>query len=62
MKPDPIVAEVRGVRKKISRENGGSLAAYAKKLKALEKQHADRLVTPEMLKRLKRKPAKVSSK
>ena len=44
MYDDPIVNEVRKTREKLVEEAGG-YDAYIKKLRDMEKEHSDRLVT-----------------
>ena len=44
MYDDPIVNEVRKTREKLLEEAGG-YDAYVKKLRGMEKEHSDRLVT-----------------
>ena len=47
MYDDPIVNEVRKTREKLVEEAGG-YDAYIKKLRDMEKEHSDRLVTVKL--------------
>ncbi len=47
MYDDPIVNEVRKTREKLVEEAGG-YDAYIKKLRGMEKEHSDRLVTVKL--------------
>ena len=47
MYDDPIVNEVRKTREKLVEEAGG-YDAYIKKLRDMEKEHLDRLVTAKL--------------
>jgi hypothetical protein len=44
MKQDPIIREIRAVRKEIEEECGGTAEGYARHLHGIEKQFASRLV------------------
>ena len=52
---DPIIEEIHQTLEKLWRDSGENLQSYCERLKRIEEQHKDRLVTPEELASLKRR-------
>jgi hypothetical protein len=43
---DPLIDEVRAIRRAIWEEDGGDLARHFERLKEVERQHRERVVAP----------------
>lgn len=61
MKNDPIVEEIHQVRQRMLAEHGGDLESLMDWLQAVEAEHANRRITVEELRKLKRGDNRVRS-
>ena len=61
MTRDPFVEEIHQARQKLLDECGGDLDRLMDRFKAAEAQHADRLVTPETVRKISQARARTKA-
>jgi hypothetical protein len=47
-RPDPLIDEIRAIRRAISEEDGNDLKVHVERLREIERQYAQRVVHPPL--------------